>query len=58
MIITVGILRPLGGFLLTYPLGLGLTGAWLAIIIDQAARLTMLYTRFKRGKWKEININT
>jgi Na+-driven multidrug efflux pump len=51
MIISVGILRPLGGFLLAYPLGLGLTGAWIAIIFDQAMRLTMLYTRFLRGKW-------
>ena len=50
MLITVGIMRPLGGFLLTYPLGLGLTGAWLAIILDQAARLVMLFTRFVRGK--------
>lgn len=51
MIITVGIFRPLGGFLLTYPLGFGLTGAWFAIIIDQATRLAMLLTRFIRGKW-------
>ena len=51
MIITVGIMRPLGGFLLTYPLGLGLTGAWVAIFIDQVARLAMLLTRFMRGRW-------
>ncbi|MCL2200180.1 MAG: MATE family efflux transporter, partial [Defluviitaleaceae bacterium] len=51
MILTVGILRPAMGFLLTYPLGWGLTGAWIAIIVDQAARLAMLLTRFVRGKW-------
>jgi Na+-driven multidrug efflux pump len=56
MILTVGIMRPLFGFLLTWPLGLGLTGAWLAIIADQAARLIMLFTRFHRGKWKEAKL--
>jgi len=51
MVITVGILRPLGGFLITYPLGFGLTGAWFAILFDQSIRLVMLLTRFVRGKW-------
>jgi len=51
MFITVGVLRPLGGFLLVYPLGLGLVGAWIAVIIDQAARLVMLFLRFSSGKW-------
>jgi len=56
MIVTVGILRPLLGFLLTYPLGWGLIGAWIAIIFDQGARLVMLFTRFVRGKWAEIKL--
>jgi putative MATE family efflux protein len=56
MIITVGIMRPLLGFLLTWPLGLGLLGAWLTIIIDQAARLIMLYGRFAGGKWKTAKV--
>jgi len=51
MFITVGVMRPLGGFLLAFPLGLGVTGAWLAIIIDQGARLIMLFLRFASGKW-------
>ena len=51
MILTVGVLRPLLGFMFTYPLGLGLVGAWVAIIFDQAARLVMLFTRFVRGRW-------
>ncbi|MDR0272270.1 MAG: MATE family efflux transporter [Clostridiales bacterium] len=51
MIITVGILRPLGGFILVYPLGLGLIGAWIAILIDQIVRMGMLHIRFARGKW-------
>jgi Na+-driven multidrug efflux pump len=51
MILTVGIIRPFGGFLLAYPLGLGLTGAWFAVVIDQIARLSMLLVRFVRGRW-------
>ena len=51
MLITVALLRPISGFVLTYPMGLGLTGAWVAIIIDQCARLIMLITRFTRGRW-------
>jgi len=51
MIVTVGLLRPLLGFLFTFPLGFGLAGAWVAIIFDQIARLVMLFTRFSSGRW-------
>jgi len=51
MFVTVGVLRPLAGFLLAYPLGFGLAGAWIAIILDQAVRLGMLFFRFSGGKW-------
>jgi len=56
MILTVGLLRPLLGFLLTYTVGLGLIGAWLTIIIDQLARLIMLGIRFLRGKWLLVKL--
>jgi len=51
MILTVGIFRPVCGFLMTFTLGMGLTGAWITIILDQSIRLTMLSVRFLRGKW-------
>ncbi|MCL2361661.1 MAG: MATE family efflux transporter [Defluviitaleaceae bacterium] len=51
MLITVALIRPITGFVLTYPMGWGLTGAWIAIIIDQGVRLTLLLTRFTRGRW-------
>ncbi|MCL2363603.1 MAG: MATE family efflux transporter [Defluviitaleaceae bacterium] len=51
MFVTVGVLRPLAGFVLAYPLGLALAGAWIAIILDQGARLVMLFFRFSGGKW-------
>jgi len=56
MLITVGILRPGLGFLFTFPLGLGLAGAWIAMVFDQLVRLIMLFTRFVRGKWIEVKI--
>jgi len=51
MLVSVGILRPLVGFIFTFPLGFGVIGAWVAIIFDQVARLLMLTTRFISGKW-------
>ncbi|MCL1787526.1 MAG: MATE family efflux transporter [Defluviitaleaceae bacterium] len=51
MLIAVGIMRPALGFIMVVPLGWGLTGAWVAMIFDQGARLIMLLTRFVRGKW-------
>jgi len=53
MLLTVGFIRPALGFLMTFPLGWGLAGAWIAIIFDQGVRLIMLFTRFVRGKWIE-----
>lgn len=37
--------------LLVYNLGLGLNGAWLSIVLDQCTRATVVYIRFRRGKW-------
>ena len=51
MLITVALIRPISGFVLTYPIGLGLTGAWIAILFDQIVRLMLLFTRFTRGRW-------
>jgi len=51
MLITVALIRPIMGFVLTYPVGMGLIGAWIAIIFDQGVRLTLLLTRFTRGRW-------
>jgi len=56
MLISVAIARPLFSFLLVFPLGLGLPGAWLAMVLDQSLRLVLLYGRFAKGKWTEIKI--
>ena len=37
--------------LFAFPLGLGLAGIWLAILIDYCVRAVILALRFKGGKW-------
>ena len=33
---------------------LGLVGAWMALVLDQYTRATIVYLRFRSGKWKYI----
>ena len=40
--------------LFVYQLGLGLTGAWLSIVLDQTTRAVIVYARFHRGKWMRM----
>ena len=36
--------------------GWGLTGAWLAIGFDQVLRAIVIYSRFRSGKWKQLEV--
>jgi len=36
--------------------GWGLTGAWLAIGFDQVLRAMVIYSRFRSGKWKQLQV--
>lgn len=54
--VSVAFIRPLAGFLLAFPLGLGLTGAWMGIALDQLTRVTLTFLRFRGGKWMHIKI--
>ena len=56
MLVSVGILRPLVSFILAFSLGLGLAGAWYAIIVDMSIRLFLLFRRFSSGKWFSIKV--
>ncbi len=49
--ITVTVIRPLAGWILCYPLHMGMFGVWLAVSIDQTMRLVMTSLRFRSGKW-------
>ncbi len=55
-VVSVGVVRPLFGYLLTYPVGWGLYGAWAAVLLDQLCRLVMNYTRIKKRKWLQIKL--
>lgn len=54
----VGILlvRVILGYYFVMILGLGLTGAWIAILIDQFIRWVLITLRFRTNKWKYITI--
>ena len=54
--ISIMFVRPVLSYLLCYPLGLGLLGAWIGIIIDQYMRLGFTLYRFSTGKWTKIAV--
>lgn len=55
-LISVTCIRPGVSWLLCYPLGLGLLGAWLGTFCDQAVRFTMAFIRFRKGKWTQLKL--
>lgn len=55
-LITIAILRPSVAWLLCYPLGFGLIGAWCALFVDIGLRLIINYWRFNTGKWATIKV--
>ncbi len=44
------------GYLLVHPLGMGLAGAWLAMVVDWIARGSYVLYKFKKGKWKLLEV--
>ena len=54
--ISIGIIRPILSWILCTPMGLGLIGAWLGLLADQAMRFTLNMLRFKSGHWTKIQI--
>lgn len=50
-LVSVLAVRPLMGWLLCYPAGLGLFGAWLGLLSDQFVRFLMTYLRSGSGNW-------
>lgn len=55
-LISITFIRPFVGWLLTYPLAMGLIGAWFGILTDQIVRFYLTSCRFKSGKWTKIKI--
>ncbi|HWT76687.1 MAG TPA: MATE family efflux transporter [Mobilitalea sp.] len=53
-LVSVALVRPLLTWVLCFPLGFGLYGAWVALLVDQCFRFIFSYTRFSSGKWTSI----
>jgi len=54
--ISIGLIRPCLSWLLCYPLGLGLNGAWYGLLPDQITRLVLYAHRFVSGRWTDIKV--
>lgn len=54
--ISILLIRPVITWLFCYPLGLGLIGAWISLLIDQTIRLGLNIARFSSGKWINIKL--
>jgi len=55
-LISIAIIRPFLTWLLCFPLGFGLYGAWIALCFDQVFRLVFSMKRFTSGKWAKITL--
>ncbi|WP_305767445.1 MATE family efflux transporter [Candidatus Epulonipiscium viviparus] len=55
-LVSITILRPICTYIYCYPLGLGLIGAWLAMMTDQFIRLMATYVRFSKGEWVKLRV--
>lgn len=55
-LISVSIVRPGLTYLFAYGLGLGLTGAWLSVLVDQIMRFAISQHRFKGATWTKIKV--
>lgn len=54
----IGILvvRLIMAYIFVLKMGMGLSGAWLAVLIDQGIRWALIKIRFRTNKWKYITI--
>lgn len=55
-LISVACIRPGLSWLLCYPAGLGLMGAWLGTLADQVVRFLMSFVRFRKGNWTKLRL--
>ncbi len=55
-LLSIGIVRPALTWLLCYPVGWGLVGAWIGVMLDQYLRLVINFSHFQKGKWTTIKL--
>lgn len=56
--ITVLLVRPIAAIVLINVFHWGLEGAWVAMVLDQLLRSTMVLARYQSGKWKTIKLKS
>ena len=52
--ISIALVRPILTYIICYPMGFGLIGAWISLLIDQYMRFLFSWIRFRNGKWCKI----
>lgn len=50
------VIRVALAYIFVLNMGMGLMGAWLAVLIDQSIRWGLILIRLKTNKWKYITI--
>lgn len=55
-LISVTFIRPFLTYVLCYPAGLSIYGAWIALFLDQVVRLSLNYKRFGTGEWSKVEL--
>ncbi len=55
-LICIAFIRPSLTYVMCYPLGFAVVGAWMAMVIDQYMRLLLMSKRFSSGKWTKIKV--
>lgn len=55
-LVSIALIRPILTYIFCYPLGIGVIGAWISLIVDQYTRLGFSAIRFSSGKWSRIKI--
>ena len=55
-LVSVTLIRPTLTYVLAFPLGLGLVGAWLSLFLDQLIRYFASIKRYNKAKWIDIKI--
>jgi MATE family multidrug resistance protein len=55
-VVGIWVVRLVPAFLLAIVLGFDAPGAWLAAVLDINSRGVLTWLRFRRGKWKAINV--
>ena len=53
-VIALAVSRCVIGYVLTIPLGLGIHGVWIALLIEWLLRAAALHVRFRGNKWLHL----